>query len=98
MLHIFPIEWFIGDVDVFWSSDWTQPPLRKAKGITTIHDLTVLRFPESFGDTNIVSVQKRRLAWAKKDCRNFFCDSMATAKDAQELLGIGNGTVVYPGL
>src|SRR5437868_3731416 len=25
-LHILPIETFIGDVDVFVSSDWTQPP------------------------------------------------------------------------
>src|SRR5258708_35529586 len=25
-LHIVPIEWFIGDIDVFLSSDWTQPP------------------------------------------------------------------------
>src|SRR6266581_9341427 len=25
-LHVFPIEWLIGDVDVFISSDWVQPP------------------------------------------------------------------------
>src|SRR5437868_13875887 len=25
-LHIVPIEWFIGDVDIFISSDWTQLP------------------------------------------------------------------------
>ncbi len=97
-LHIIPIESFIGKVDVFWSSDWTQPPLRNAHGITTIHDLSVLRYPESFGGTNIVSVQKRRLAWAKKECKHFFCDSLATARDAKELLGIENCTTVYPGL
>src|SRR5690349_17140659 len=27
VLHIVPIEWFTGPVDIFWSSDWTQPPL-----------------------------------------------------------------------
>lgn len=97
-LHIVPIESFIGDVDVFWSSDWTQPPLKHALGVTTIHDLTVLRYPESFGETNIVDVQKRRLAWVKKECSYFLCDSMATANDAKELLGIKNITVVYPGL
>ena len=30
-LHLFPIEWFIGNVDVFISSDWTQPPTIKQK-------------------------------------------------------------------
>ena len=97
-LHIISIEMFIGMVDVFWSSDWTQPPLRSAHGITTIHDLTVLRYPESFEGTNIVEVQKRRLAWAKKECRHFFCDSRVTAKDAKELMGIESSTIVYPGL
>lgn len=97
-LHIIPIEWFTGSVDVFWSSDWTQPPLRRARGITTIHDLTVLRYPESFGGTNIVKTQKRRLAWAKKECRHFLCDSQTTGRDAKGLLGIVNCTTVYPGL
>lgn len=98
-LHIFPVEWFIGNVDVFWSSDWTQPPLKNARGITTIHDLSVLRFPESFVGTNIVDVQKRRLVWAKKECSHFFCDSEATKKDAIRLLGLENTKlyVVYPG-
>lgn len=98
ILHIVPIETFTGPIDVFWSSDWTQPPLKHALGVTTIHDLSVLRYPESFEGTNIVEVQKRRLAWAKKECKHFLCDSMATAKDANELLGIVNITTVYPGL
>lgn len=98
-LHILPIEALIGPVDVFWSSDWTQPPLKNARGITTIHDLTVIRYPESFGKTNIVDVQKRRLLWAKKECRHFLCDSDTTKKDITELLGISQEkcTVVYPG-
>ncbi len=97
-LHILPIETFIGPVDVFWSSDWTQPPLKNARGVTTVHDLTVLRYSESFGGTNIVDVQKRRLAWAKKECKYFLCDSETTARDAKELLGVKNASVVYPGL
>ena len=97
-LHIIPIETFTGPIDVFWSSDWTQPPLRSARGITIIHDLSVLRYPESFGGTNIVDVQKRRLAWAKKECSHFLCDSRSSAKDAKGLLGVENCTIVYPGL
>lgn len=97
-LHVIPVEWIIGPIDVFWSSDWTQPPLRRARGITTIHDLTVLRYPESYKGTNIAEVARRRLAWAKKECRHFLCDSQATAMDAKKLLAIENCTTVYPGL
>lgn len=98
-MHIIPIEWFTGPLDVFWSSDWTQPPLAKAIGITTIHDLSVLRYPdESY--KKIVETQKRRLRLASRDCQVFFCDSEATKQDVHELLGIDEYklSVVYPGL
>ncbi len=99
-LHIIPIETFTGPIDVFWSSDWTQPPLKNARGITTIHDLSVLRYPDSFRETNIVSVQMRRLSWVKKECRYIICDSDATKNDTATLLGIANErcATVYPGL
>ncbi len=29
-LHIMPVEKLIGPVDIFWSSDWTQPPLMQS--------------------------------------------------------------------
>ncbi len=110
-LHIFPIEWLIGKVDVFWSSDWTQPPLLNAKGLTTIHDLSIFRYPEESHNkseldisggrisANIVNTQKKRLLHAAKICQVFFCDSLATKKDAVKLLGIAQEKlkVVYPG-
>ena len=98
-LHIFPIEWLVGPVDVFWSSDWTQPPLASAKGVTTVHDLAVLRYPESFTG-KIVSVQKRRLKQVARECSAIFCDSAATLADCRALLGISMDKlhVVYPGL
>lgn len=99
ILHIVPVEWFTGKLDVFWSSDWTQPPLVHARGVTTIHDLTVYRFPESF-DSRIVDVHKRKLARSKRECRMFFCDSEATKRDAENIVGIpvGKLKVVYPGI
>ena len=98
VLHIVPVEWFIGDVDVFWSSDWTQPPLHRAKGITTVHDVSFLRYPETFTQT-IIDVQNRRLAWVKRECKTVFCDSEATKRDVMDLVGIGQNKlhVVYPG-
>lgn len=98
-LHLLPIEWLIGKVDVFWSSDWTQPPLSNAGGVTTIHDLSFLKFPESF-DKKIIEVQKRRLKLVKKECRMILCDSESTKKDVVELLHIPENRlqVIYPGI
>ena len=98
-LHVVPIEWFTGSVDVFWSSDWTQPPLGKGvRGITTIHDVSFLHYPESF-DKTIISVQNHRLKWAKRECQHFLCDSEATKRDAEKLLHIDPSrlSVIYPG-
>jgi hypothetical protein len=96
--HIIPIQHFTGAIDIFWSSDWTQAPLGKAQGITTIHDLSFYHFPESF-DQTIVSVQKRRLKYAAKECQHFLCDSEATKNDVEKFLKIDSKklAVVYPG-
>lgn len=110
-LQLLPIEWLIGTIDVFWSSDWVQPPLVQAKGITTIHDLSFFRFPEeSHNQTafeakninikaNIVATQKRRLFRSKTICSTFLCDSESTLRDAHTFLGISSNKmiVVYPG-
>jgi glycosyltransferase involved in cell wall biosynthesis len=97
-LHIAPIEWFVGPIDVFWSSDWTQPPLAHARGVTTVHDLSILKYPESF-NRKILSVQRRRLKRTKQECDAFLCDSKATQKDLVDLLKIDvtKTKVVYPG-
>ncbi len=99
VLHILPIEFFIGKVDMFWSSDWTQPPLLRARGITTIHDVSFLRYPESFSE-NIVSVQKRRLRHALQECETILCDSMATKEDVSSFFSISHDRlqVVHPGV
>lgn len=98
VLHIIPITWFIGPVDAFWSSDWTQPPLGGARGLTTIHDVSFLRYPESFPEV-IISVQKQRLQRAMKENALFLCDSHATKRDVMEFLHIPESKlrVVYPG-
>lgn len=97
-LHIIPITWFTGPLDIFWSSDWTQPPLGGVYGITTIHDVSFLRYPQHF-DKTILSVQRKRLYWAKRECSHFFCDSQATQNDVEQLLEIpvSRFSVIYPG-
>lgn len=85
-LHFLPIETFTGKLDVFHSSDWTQPPTRAAK-VTTIHDLAVLKYPEVF-PPNILSAHRRRLAWVKKECDLIIAVSKSTKKDIIEILKI----------
>ncbi|MCL4353584.1 glycosyltransferase [Patescibacteria group bacterium] len=98
-LHIAPIEWFIGDVDIFITSDWTEPPAQRAKKATILYDLIVYRCPNET-DKRIVAVQKRKLEWVKKESDIVFCISESTAQDAVQILGIDKNklNVVYPGL
>lgn len=97
-LHILPIEWFIGDVDVFITSDWTEPPTKRAKKITILYDLIVYKYPEET-DRRIVETQKRKLHWALQECSKFLCISKSTKRDAAQILGISEKRleVVYPG-
>lgn len=96
--HLFPIEWFIGKVDVFISSDWVQPPTH-AKAVTILYDLIIYLYPKET-DAKIVAIQKKRLKWVKKECDKIICISESTKKDAETLLGIDPKklTVVYPGI
>jgi len=97
-LHLFPIENFLGPIDIFHSSDWAQPPT-KAKKITTIHDLAVLRYPETF-PPKTVSVHQRRLKWVKKEIDMVIAVSQSTKKDIIELLNIPEKKikVIYEGV
>lgn len=109
--HKVPIEKFTGPVDLFITSDWTEPPSKTAKA-TVIYDLIVFKYPEEthnkteFGfrklrpSLNIVSIQKKKLDWVKKESDFIFCISESTKKDAHRILGIDNSKlkVIYPGL
>src|SRR5258708_40144695 len=56
-LHILPIEWLIGRVDIFITSDWTEPPSLHAKKATILYDLIVYKYPEKT-DKKIIETQK----------------------------------------
>jgi glycosyltransferase involved in cell wall biosynthesis len=97
-LHIFPIEWFIGDVDIFITSDWVEPPTVRAKKATIVYDLIVYKYPEET-DKKIVDTQKRKLNWAVAECSKFLCISEATKRDLIETFNIDQNKiyVTYPG-
>lgn len=81
-LHIWPVEKLIGEVDVFHSSDWTQPP-SKAFNVTTIHDLAPLRFPK-LTHPRIYDTHKARLSWVSREVDRVIVPSKATADELIE--------------
>src|SRR3989344_1963338 len=81
-LHIYPIEKFIGPVDIFHSSDWTQPKINSenTKKVTTVHDMVPYLFPSSV-HKKIISVQKRRMHHVAKEVDMIIADSESTKED-----------------
>src|SRR3989304_6373899 len=88
-LHIVPIEKFIGEVDVFHSSDWIQPPVKSAttRKVTTVHDMVAYLFPSSL-HPKITTTQKRRLSRVKKEVDIIIADSYSTREDLIKFLEI----------
>lgn len=46
-LPVPPVEWLTGGLDVFHATNFVLPPLHRARGVLTIHDLSFLRFPDT---------------------------------------------------
>lgn len=86
-LHIFPIERLIGKCDILHAWDYIQPPTQKAKIVTTIHDLTPLKFPEH-QHPRTLAAYKQGLRWVKEEAAVVITDSYSTKQDVIELLKI----------
>lgn len=92
------LENFIGRVDVFHSSDWTQPKT-EAKKVTTYHDVVPLKFPQ-WSNPKIVDVHKKRLELVEKEIDMVICVSNSTKKDLMEISQIPEEKiiVIYEGV
>jgi len=85
-LHIVPIEVFTGPLDVFICSDWTEPPSR-CKKATIVHDFAYLRYPDTV-HSSILSTQKKRMEWVKKESSFIITPSKATQEDVSHFFSI----------
>lgn len=111
-VHRMSIERLIGKMDIFFTSDWVEPPAKNTKKVTTLHDLTIFRFPETYRQgvvldpsrltlsPDIIATQKRRLHWVKKESQLIICDSETTKRDAMQILQFEESRlkVIYPGV
>lgn len=80
-----PAEWFVGDIDVFHSPNFTLPPLRRAIGVVTVHDLSFLRVPEC-ADPGLRAFLADAVPAAVKRAHHVLADSENTRRDLIELL------------
>jgi hypothetical protein len=97
-LHVLPVEKFVGEIDLFITSDWTEPP-SKAKKATIVYDMIVYKSPEET-DKKIVETQKRKLDLVKRESSKILTISESSKKDIVEILGIPENKieVIYPGI
>lgn len=81
--HIFSIEKFIGKVDVFHSSDWSQPPTSAFK-VTTVHDLAAIKFPDET-PRKVIEVHRRRLYWVLREVDRIIVPTNAVKEDLMQI-------------
>lgn len=97
-LHALPIEKLIGKVDVFHSSDWSEPP-SKAFKVTTVHDLGPILYPRLFPREfirDIVATHRQKLSWVKKETDRIIVPSASTKNDLISLGFDGSKIRVIP--
>lgn len=92
-----PADWFSGPVDVYHSPDFVLPPLRRARGILTVHDLAFLMRPEC-ADNHLRAYLEEVVPRSVKRADFIIADSENTRNDLVVLLGVKPDSVaVVPG-
>ncbi len=92
-----PVEWLTGRLDLFHSPDFVLPPVRRARTVVTIHDLSFLRLPDCSSPAlleYLMSAVPRSVARADI----ILADSQSTQQDLVDLMGVSAERirVVYP--
>ena len=94
-----PAEQLAGDCDLYHSPDFTLPPLRRARGVVTVHDLSFLRLPQC-ADPGLRSYLEKSVPRAVAKAQRVMADSESTRRDLIALLGVPPEkiTVAPPGI
>ena len=79
-------------LDVFHSWDWIQPPDKNIPLVSTIHDLAILKYPET-AHPKIVKAHQKSWQQLKDRKAHIIAVSQATKKDVVELLNFPNWRV-----
>jgi glycosyltransferase involved in cell wall biosynthesis len=82
-----PLKKSLPGIDIFHSWDWLQPPDKNIPLVSTVHDVAMLKFPET-AHPKILSMHKQSWKILKERNADIIAVSRATKKDVIQLLGI----------
>ncbi len=91
-----PVEWFSGPVDLFHSPNFILPPVRRAKALLTVHDLSFIRHPQGAVETLRTWLNKvvpRSLERAD----HILADSVSTKADLIEIFSVEPARITVVG-
>ncbi len=94
-----PAEWLAGRCDLYHSPDFTLPPLARARGLVTVHDLSFLTMPECAPPTlreylqRVVPASVARAHHVLADSSNTRDDLVALLKVSPEKISVVPGGV-----
>jgi glycosyltransferase involved in cell wall biosynthesis len=91
-----PVEWFAGAIDLFHSPNFILPPVRNAKTLLTVHDLSFIKHPQGAVDSLrqwLEQVVPRSLARAD----HILADSNSTKNDLTEIYNISPDKITVVG-
>ncbi len=82
-----PIRKHLKDIDLFHSWDWLQPPDKDLPLVSTIHDLAILKYPET-AHPKVLKAHRRSWRVLKEKNAHIITPSNATKKDVIKYLDI----------
>ncbi len=94
-----PVEYWTGPVDLVHAPDFVLPPVRSARTLLTVHDLTFRIHPET-AHANLRRYLERAVPRSLRKASHVLVDSVSTQRDLQQLMGVDPSrvTVLYPGV
>lgn len=82
-----PVKKYLPDIDLFHSWDWIQPPDQNLPLVSTIHDVAMLKFPET-AHPKILKAHRASWKILKNRQAQIITVSRSTRNDVIKLLGI----------
>lgn len=91
------VEKFVGEVDIFHSFNWNLPPVKSAKTVASVFDMTPILFPD-FHQKKTTQLDKKRLERIKKYADLVITISKNSKKDFLNYSAKTFTEVIYPGI
>jgi glycosyltransferase involved in cell wall biosynthesis len=93
------VELFTGELDIFHSPDFALPPVRRARTVLTVHDLSFMRLPEC-SPPSLRAYLLHAVPASVRRADLVLADSESTRRDVIELLSVraDRVRVIYPGV